>query len=66
MKKYGVKNGGGSKEALEKIRATCIAHFGVPWPMQAKEVQDQAKNTFLNRYGVENYLKTGIPAKMSS
>lgn len=58
MNKYGVRNGGGSKEALEKIRRTSIEHYGVDNPYKAKEVKEKIRNTCISKYGVDCISKS--------
>ena len=42
---YGVPNGGGSKESLEKIKQTCLKRYGVPNGGGSKQSLDKIANT---------------------
>ena len=53
LKKYGVENGGGSKQALEKISHTIKEKYGVEFFYQSKEFKEKSKETCLKKYGVE-------------
>lgn len=58
LKKYGVKNGGGTKESLEKIKKTTKERYGVDYYTQTKEYQEKTKRTCLEKYGTEHHLKS--------
>lgn len=65
LEKYGVKNGGGSEQALQKIKETSIKHYGVENPYQAESIKEKIKNTLLSRYGVSNPGKMDLTIKAS-
>lgn len=56
MAKYGVTNGGGSREALEKAQQTNLAKRGVRWNMQSKEVVAKSNATCMNKYNATTYV----------
>lgn len=56
MERYGVTNGGGAKESLEKAQQTHLAKYGVRWAMQSKEVVEKSKRTCLDKYGATTYV----------
>ena len=56
MQKYGVRNGGWSAGAQEKIRATNMARRGVAFPMQSKEVVNKSKATCMARYNSSTFI----------
>ena len=58
LKKYGVENGGGSKEALEKINNTVKAKYGVDYFFQSERFKNKSKQTCLEKYGVEYSLQS--------
>lgn len=58
ISRYGVKNGGGSRESIEKIKRTSIKHYGVDNPYKAKEVKEKIRNTCISRYGVDCIAKS--------
>lgn len=53
LKKYGVTNGGASKQAQEKIKQTTLLHYGVEYSWQAKEIKDKIKQTNNKKLGVD-------------
>ena len=63
MSRYGVKNAGGSKEALEKANATNLAKRGVLYPTQSKEVIEKSKETCLSKYGATTYVHSAEGAE---
>lgn len=58
LEKYGVINGGGSKQALEKIRQTNIERRGVPNNMLLDSFKEQRKETWIKNYGADHPLKS--------
>lgn len=58
LEKYGVKNGGGSKQALEKIKQTNLRKRGVTNNMLLDSFKKQRKETWINNYGVDHPLKS--------
>ena len=45
-------NGGGSKQALQKIKATCRRKYGVDNVFYLKEIQEKKRKSTLKHYGV--------------
>ena len=58
MELYGVKNGGGSEQALKKIVETTRERFGVDNAMQCEEIKKKVDETNLERYGEKRYILT--------
>jgi G:T-mismatch repair DNA endonuclease (very short patch repair protein) len=56
LERYGVTNGGGSKEALEKAQKTNMERRGVAWNMQSREVVEKSKATCMDKYGSTTYV----------
>ena len=56
MAKFGVKNGGGSKQALEKAQKTNLAKRGVQWVMQDKKVVRTSQDTCMAKYNATTYV----------
>ena len=56
--KYGIINGGGSKQAQEKIKETMLKHFGVKNNMFLDSFKEQRKETWIKNYGVDHPLKS--------
>lgn len=54
LKRYGVKNGGGSKETIEKNKQYFLKKYGVTTPFKDHNVKEKIKQTNLKKYGVEN------------
>lgn len=54
MKKYGLKNGGWTKESQEKIKKTNLKKFGVEFSLANKDVREKGNNTIRRKYGVDN------------
>ena len=59
MARYGVTNGGASKDALEKAQKTNMARRGVKWNMQSREVVEKSKATCLEKYGTTTFVHSG-------
>ena len=57
LKRYGVINGGASKEAKEKIRQTNLKKRGVTNNMLLNSFKEQRKKTWKKKYGVDHPLK---------
>ena len=57
MKKYGLKNGGWTKESQDKIKKTNLKKFGVEFSMQNPTVKLKSIETIKDRYGVDNVFK---------
>ena len=57
LKKYGVRNGGGSKETLKKIKKHMLNKYGETCPFKVQEVKEKIKNTCLLKYGETNVFK---------
>lgn len=55
---YGVKNSGGTKESIVKIRLSNKEKFGVENAAQSPEIKEKIKKTCLEKYGKESYLTT--------
>jgi len=51
LEKYGVRNGGGSKETLEKIKKHMLNKYGETTPFKVPEIKEKIKNTCLEKYG---------------
>ena len=58
MELYGVKNGGGSEQALKKIVETTRERFGVDNAMQCEEVKKKVDETNMEKYGEKRYILT--------
>ena len=56
MARYGVKNAGGTKEALEKAQQTNLARRGVRWNMQSSAVVEKSRETCVEKYGATTYV----------
>ena len=56
MARYGVKNGGGSAQALQKSKETNLAKRGVEYAMQDPAVKQKTAETFMDRYDATTYL----------
>lgn len=56
LERYGVTNGGGTKEALEKAQKTNMERRGVAWNMQSREVVEKSKATCMDKYGSTTYV----------
>lgn len=54
LKRYGVKNGGGSKETIEKNEKYFLEKYGVTTPFKDPNVKEKIKQTNIEKYGVEN------------
>lgn len=59
LKLYGVVNGGGSKQAQEKIKATMIEHFNGKHYFQTDEFKEKANKTKIAKYGHANVGQFG-------
>ena len=57
LKRYGVINGGCSKQALEKIKQTNLLRIGVSNPFKSKEIRKKIEETNYKKY------KTKVPSK---
>ena len=57
MMKYGVKNGGGSKQALEKSKQTSMEKYNVEFYSQTRECQEKIEQTNLEKYGCKNVFQ---------
>ena len=58
LERYGVVNGGGSKEAIDKIRKSMIEKYGVDSIFKCKEEREKWKEICKNKYGEEYYQST--------
>lgn len=56
LEKYGVINGGGAPEVLEKIKETNRKKFGSDWYLQTNDYKRKTKET-LEQYGVTNVFQ---------
>ena len=56
LEKYGVINGGGALEVLEKIKETNRKKFGSDWYLQTDDYKRKTKET-LEQYGVTNVFQ---------
>lgn len=56
LEKYGVINGGGAPEVLEKIKETNRKKFGSDWYLQTDDYKRKTKET-LEQYGVTNVFQ---------
>lgn len=52
LQRYGVKNGGASKQAQEKIRKTMYEHYGVEHAFQSEEVKNKIIESHKRNLGV--------------
>lgn len=59
LEKYGVSNSSMLPEVLSKRRATCKKHYGVEYPMQAKEVRAKYNFEELSSKAFETKKKNG-------
>lgn len=55
MKRYGVINGGGSKQSLEKIRNTCLERYGVTSSFLIPNVKEKIQQIKLERWGDKHF-----------
>ena len=58
LERYGVKNGGGSKQSIEKIKRTCLEKYGEDNPWKCEFVKEKIRNTTFNRYGAYFYQQS--------
>lgn len=56
-KKYNVSNISQIAEVKQKKRETCLANFGVDWPMQSSVIRAKSMETILSKYGYDNVSK---------
>jgi len=63
MERYGVINGGASKQAQEKIKNTLMNHYGVDNPAKSDVIKKRIIQTTLERYGVDNTAKSSQAKK---
>ena len=54
LAKYGCKDPGNSKEAIERRKETCLAKYGVDNPLKSEKIKEKLKHTCLIKYGVTN------------
>lgn len=54
LKRYGVRNGGGSKETTEKNEKYFLEKYGVTTPLKDPNIKEKIKQTNIEKYGVEN------------
>ena len=57
IQKYGVQNGGWTKDSKEKIRKTNLAKYGVEWYKQDKNNQKECEERLKQKYGVINVFQ---------
>ena len=57
LRRFGAEHFSQTKEYREKVAATNMENFGVPFASQSEEVKSRMANTFLSKYGVDNPLK---------
>lgn len=55
--KYNVTNISQIPEVKKKKKESCLANFGVEWPMQSSIVRAKAVDTLLKKYGYDNVSK---------
>ena len=55
-KKYGTINGGCSKQALEKIKNTCLKKYGVESTWKIKGIKEKSKETKIKKYNNPNFV----------
>lgn len=60
LEKYGVINGGASKQAKEKSKQTCLKKYGVEYSWQSENNKEKSKETLLRRYGCKNIQQRNI------
>lgn len=58
LEKYGVKNGGWTTEAQNKIQQTNLKRYGHKFSMQSSKVRAKVIKTVKDRYGVDNVFKS--------
>lgn len=58
MEKYGVKNGGASAQAQEKIKKTLIERYGVDSTWKSPILQERSRQTMLKKYGAYNNMQS--------
>jgi hypothetical protein len=56
-KKYGVSNISQITEVKQKKKETCLANFGVEWPMQSPVIKAKSIDTLMSKYGYDNISK---------
>ena len=60
LERYGVTNGGASKQAQDKIKKTCLERYGVTNNMLLNSFKEQREKTWKNKYGTDHPLKSDI------
>jgi hypothetical protein len=60
IKKYGIKNGGGSKDSLEKIKRTNLERYGLEYNGAVEEFKIKRSKTNLEKYGTTIASKSQI------
>ena len=63
LERYGVVNGGGSKEAQQKIKETTKAHYGVECYFQTKQFIEYNKQHQINTYGGIGFASAELTKK---
>ena len=58
LKKYGVKNAGGTECSLNKIKKTCFEKYGTENPNSIDVIKEKIKNTNIKKYGKSSFLAT--------
>jgi len=57
LERYGVKNGGGSRNSLIKMKKHFNDKYGVDNPYQSQEIKEKIKQTYMIKYGVEHNMQ---------
>lgn len=57
LSRYGAKNVFGSQEIIDKIKASNMAIYGVPYTQQSPDVRRKTESTCMEKYGVKNYVE---------
>jgi hypothetical protein len=60
IKKYNVTNVSQIAEVKQKKKETCLANFGVEWPMQSTIVRAKSIDTVLAKYGYDNVSRNPV------
>ena len=65
LERYGVSNGGGSEQALNKIRHTCLEKYWVKYSWQADFVKEKIKQINNEKLGVDYPMQSAVVREKS-
>lgn len=60
MTRYGVRNGGGSKQSLEKAKKTNLDRYGVEYVWQSEDVKEKSRQANIDKYGAPNNMQSEL------